>query len=99
MPDEPTVGELVRRFADIASRLDRITDRLESEFVRKETYDAHRDATKAQITEARKDIADIETARSEDAKWRRTAAITLAVAAVGWLLTIVGLIVAVVQKV
>ena len=95
MPDEPTVGELVRRFAEIASRLDRITDRLESEFVRKETYGAHRDATKAEVAEARKDIEEIKSQRSDDAKWRRTAAITLAVAAVGWLLTIIGLILAV----
>lgn len=95
MPDEPTVGELVRRFAEIASRLDRITDRLESEFVRKETYSAHRDAHKAELKEARDDIEEIKKERSDNAKWRRTAGITLAVAAGGWLLTIVGLILAV----
>lgn len=99
MPDEPTVGELVRRFAEIASRLDRITDRLESEFVRKEVYEAHLTAMKAEVTEARKDIEEIKGQRSDDQKWRRTAGLAVAVGAVGWLLTIIGLVVAVALKV
>lgn len=89
MPDEPTLGELVRRLAEIASQLSDITNQLRTDFVRKETYDAHRDATKAALDNVRGDITELKTDRSDDAKWRRTASLTLAVAATGWLVTIV----------
>lgn len=89
MPDEPTLGEQVRRLDAVTSRLDRTIDRMDSEFVRKETYVAQQDAIKAEVAEARKDISEIKAERSDNQKWRRTASLTLAVAVVGWLVTIV----------
>lgn len=94
MPNEPTLGEQVRRLDAVTSRLDRTVDRMDSEFVRKETYAAERHADKAEVAEARKDIDEIKNERSDNQKWRRTASLTLAVAAVGWLVTIVVALVA-----
>ncbi|HKY59218.1 MAG TPA: hypothetical protein VJL80_14370 [Aeromicrobium sp.] len=96
MPDEPTIGEVVRRLASIAGDFAGIRDEMRTtrdemrtDFVRKETYNAHRDASKAEIDNVRDDVTDLKTDRSNDAKWRRTVSLTLAVAAVGWLVTIV----------
>ena len=95
MPDEPTLGELIRRLADITAQLAGISNQLRTDFVRKETFDEIRRGDRAVIASIREDIADMKTERSDDQKWRRTASITVAVAAVGWLLTIIGLILAV----
>lgn len=92
MPDEPTLGEVVRRLADITTQLAAISHQLRTDFVRKEVYEV-------QMAGVRKDVSDIETARSDDQKWRRTAGLAVAVGAVGWLLTIIGLVVAVAMKV
>ncbi|MGH3478403.1 MAG: hypothetical protein ACRDQD_16385 [Nocardioidaceae bacterium] len=96
MPDEPTVGEVVRRLANIAGdfagirdEMRTIRDEMRTDFVRKETYNAHRDANKAAIDTVRDDVAGLKKERDDNAKWRRTASLTLAVAAVGWLVTIV----------
>lgn len=95
MPDEPTLGELIRRLADITAQLAGISNQLRTDFVRKETFDEIRRGDRAVIASIREDITDMKTERSDDQKWRRTASITVAVAAVGWLLTIIGLILAV----
>lgn len=95
MPDEPTLGEDVRRLTDAIGRLERTVDRMDSKFVPRETYDRDRDATKAELDHIRGDIADLEGEQRDSEKWRRSALLTVAVAAVGWLLTIIGLVVAV----
>ena len=95
MPDEPTLGELVRRLADITTQLSAISTQLRTDFVRKETFDEIRKADRAAFEAIRGDIRDLETDRADDQKWRRTASVTVAVAAVGWLLTIIGLVLAV----
>lgn len=99
MPDEPTLGELVRRLADITTQLSGISQQLRTDFVRKETYDAHREASRAELAEARSDIAEMKQARSEDTKWRRTASLSIALGSIGWLVTIVIAVVTIVLKV
>lgn len=89
MTDEPTLGELVRRLADITTQLSGISQQLRTDFVRKETYDAHREADRAALAEVRADVAEMKTGRGDDQKWRRSMSLTIAVAGIGWLLTIV----------
>lgn len=95
MPDEPTLGELIRRLADITAQLGGISNQLRTDFVRKETYEAHRDLTHAHLKEARDDITELKNQRATDQNWRRSMSLTTAIAGVGWLLTIVGLVLAV----
>ena len=94
MPDEPTLGEVVRRLTDITAQLSAITTQLRTDFVRADVYMAHRDATKEDIQDVRDAVTDINKKREDDQKWRRTALLTGALAAGGWLLTIIGLVVA-----
>ena len=95
MTDAPTLGEAIRRLADITVQLTDITTQLRTDFVRKETYNAHRDATKAAFDNINDDITELK----KDQAWRRSTSVAVAIAGIGWFLTIVGLIVAVVMKV
>lgn len=88
MPDEPTLGEVVRRLSDITTQLSAITNQLRTDFVRADVYEAHQSATKDDIKDVRDAVVRIEAKREEDQKWRRTASLTVALAFVGWLVTI-----------
>lgn len=66
MPDEPTLGEVVRTLArierDLGTRLDQITARLDR-VITVELYEAHQAAVDRRITEAETEIADMKKQR------------------------------------
>lgn len=95
MPDEPTLGEDVRRLTDAIGRLERTVDRMDSKFVPREMYERDRDATKAEFVDIRGDVAEVKAEQRDSEKWRRSTSLTVAIAAGGWLLTLIGLVVAV----
>ncbi|HEY9408296.1 MAG TPA: hypothetical protein VIP77_01835 [Jiangellaceae bacterium] len=95
MTDAPTLGEAIRRLADITVQLTDITQQLRTDFVRKETYEARSAATRVELDNIAGDITELK----KDQAWRRSTSVAVAIAGIGWFLTIVGLIVAVVMKV
>jgi len=92
---EPTLAEVVRRLDDVVARLVEMAKRLENDrvlaaqtFVVRVAYDSDQRRIDDKFAAQGRDIADIEQARKEDQGWRRQSSLTLAVAAVGWLVTI-----------
>lgn len=92
---EPTLGEVVRRLEDIAKQMAGLLAEIKGErahvertYLPRETYNAEKELLKASVATVAGDVADINEARKDDARWRRTASLTLAVAAAGWLVTI-----------
>lgn len=57
MPDEPTLGEVIRQLAAITSQLEKITERLDTDYVRKDVYQAQVQVFAEKIDEL-KDRAD-----------------------------------------
>ncbi len=57
---DPTPVEIVRRLDDVTQRLDRVSDRLEQGYVRKDLYDANRTADRDDVKDVikRLDVAD-----------------------------------------
>ncbi|MFE6645653.1 hypothetical protein ACFVJS_03760 [Nocardioides sp. NPDC057772] len=98
MTDAPTLGELVRRLADITTQLTDITIQLRNDFVRKETYDAHREVTRVELDEIKGDIVDLKRKNETDQSWRRSTSVAVAIAVIGWVLTIALAIAALVWK-
>jgi hypothetical protein len=64
MPDEPTLGEVVRQLAAITSQLDKITQRLDTDYIRKDVYAAQMQsmAEKIDVLTERADKADAQRA-------------------------------------
>jgi len=92
---EPTLAEVVRRLDDVVSRLADMARRFESDrvsaaqtFVVRIAYDADQRRIDDKFSAHARDIADIEQARKDDQGWRRQSSMTLAIAVVGWLVTV-----------
>lgn len=86
--EPPTLGELVRQLETVARQLQDITLQLRTDFVRKETYELTERSRDREFRELRGDIEELKTARAGDQSWRRQMSLTLAIAVIGWLLTI-----------
>jgi len=88
-PPEPRPSDaFLMRLDTIAARLEETVARL-AEFVRKDVYDADQRGLGREIREIRNDIEELQRARRDDQSWRRSTSVTIAIAGIGWLLTIV----------
>lgn len=103
--DDPTPGEIWRRMeqvsqqlADIASRLERRDTYIEENFVRSRVWIEARKADQAATANLQQDIGALQTQQETDRNWRRTANLTIAVALIGNLLTIAGLVISIVSR-
>ena len=92
---EPTLGEVVREMARIASQMSTLAIRLDSDriaaaqtFVNRETYQSDQRLTDALLASIRTDVTELEEARKTEDKWRRQNSFTLAVALSNSLITI-----------
>ena len=95
MPEEPTLGEVVRRLEDVAKQIAAVASQLSNDrrdaaqtYVNRETYQADRRLIDANHTALQGRVVDLEKAQEDEQKWRRAASFQLAIVAVGWLLTI-----------
>jgi len=93
---EPTLHEVVRRLDEVAQQITNLVTKIDNDrrrdvdtYVNRETNREYQRLVEATFQAHARDIADLEDARKDDARWRRTASLTLAVAAAGWLVTIV----------
>jgi cell division protein FtsX len=93
--NEPTLHEVVRRLDDVVARLMDMAKRLENDrvaaaqtFVVRVAYDSDQRRIEDKFATIGRDISDIEQARKDDQGWRRQSSLTLAVAVVGWLVTV-----------
>lgn len=89
MPDDgPTLGELVRQLQSITTQLTDITTQLRTDFVRKDTYAEIKKAQDKEFRELNKDVQAMWDARRQDQSWKRQASMGVAIAVIGWLITI-----------
>jgi len=92
---EPTLGEVVRRLDGVAQQITNLVEKIDVDrrrdaetYVNKDSYREYQRLVEATFKAHAGDIEDLNESRKEDARWRRTASLTLAVAAAGWLVTI-----------
>jgi hypothetical protein len=92
---EPTLGEVVRRLDGVAQQITNLVNKMDADrrrdadtYVNRGEYAEYQKRVESQIDDHSKDIDAINEARKDDARWRRTASLTLAVAAAGWVVTI-----------
>jgi len=92
---EPTLGEVVRRLDGVAQQITNLVEKIDMDrrrdaetYVNKDSYREYQRLVEATFKAHAGDIEDLNEGRKEDARWRRTASLTLAVAAAGWLVTI-----------
>ena len=95
MPDEPTLGEVVRRLEGVAKQIADVASQLSNDrllaaqtYVNRETYQSDGRLTDANHSALKLRVANLEEAKEDEQKWRRAASFQLAVVALGWLLTI-----------
>lgn len=98
MTDAPTLGEAIRRLADITFQLTDITQQLRTDYVRKETYDAHRAADKAALDNALGRVEKVEKKNETDQAWRRTLSLALAGTFIAALVSIVTTVISIVAR-
>lgn len=72
MTTEPTVAELVRQLAQITAQLDRIAQRLETDYVRRDLYEEARKADRDDVRDTNERIGRMEK-RQDKADTQRAA--------------------------
>jgi len=92
---EPTIGEVVRRVDGLVQQVSNLVNKLDADrrradeaYVNRGEYLEYKLRVEDRLTAQATGLTDINKDRDEDARWRRTAFFTAAVAAAGWLVTI-----------
>lgn len=80
MPNEPTLGEVWRRQDRTEADLSAVKAQ-QANFVTQREYDR-------EMRDVKDDVTDLQEAREDDKSWRRSAGLAIALAAIGWVLTI-----------
>ena len=92
MPDDPTLGEIMRRLEELARSMQQLASTLESSYVRREVYEAKHQAlysyVDAKTKENTDDIADLKRQRQEGQAFRRQIIAGVSVLAIGMVLNL-----------
>lgn len=95
MPDEPTLGEVIRRLDDVSRQLVELTREIKDDrsanaatFVRQDVYVAQRQADGAVVADLHGEIRTLKESRQKDSDWRRQQNLSLAVVAIGAVVSI-----------
>lgn len=95
MPDEPTLGEVLRRLDDLISKVGDLAKELKEDrasaaatFVRQDVYVAQRLADQAVVADLNGDIQAVKADRAKDSDWKRQQNLSLAVMAITVLVSI-----------
>jgi hypothetical protein len=85
MPDDPTLGEILRRLDDLSRQLIDLTREIKEDrttsaatYVRQDVYLAQRHADAAVLADIHGDIAAVREERKKDNDWRRQLNLALA---------------------
>ena len=85
MPEEPTLGEVLRRLDDLINKVAELTQELKDDrnnaaatYVRQDVYIAQRQADAAVVADIHGDIKSIKDDRRKDNDWRRQQNLSLA---------------------
>lgn len=84
MPDEPTLGEVMRQVRDLVQQVRDLVQEVRADYVRKDLYDARHEALRRQqeaaIKEVADDVAEVKKGREKDADRWKQAMFTIGVA-------------------
>lgn len=90
MPDEPTLGEVMRRLdavsrtlGDIAQQMREDRQHAAATYVRRDVFDEARRADQSAVREVAKDLDTMEVDRKKNADFRRQMGLALAVCVLG----------------
>lgn len=105
MPDEPTLGEVLRRLDEVSRQLVDITREIKEDrsaaaatYVRQDVYIAQRQADAAVVADIHGDIKSIKDDRRKDNDWKRQQNLSLAALAITVLVSIALAIVNIVAR-
>lgn len=98
MTDAPTLGEAIRRLADITVQLTDITTQLRTDFVRKETHNIQLDLLRSEIEDVEGQVSDVKEKLKIDQAWRRTASLALAGTFIAALVSIVTTVISMIAR-
>ncbi|HEY9351999.1 MAG TPA: hypothetical protein VIP28_02055 [Nocardioides sp.] len=98
MTDAPTLGEAIRRLADITVQLTDITQQLRTDFVRKETHNIQLDLLRVEIKDVRDDVDGFKKKNDTDQAWRRTVSLALAGTFIAALVSIVTTVISMIAR-
>lgn len=100
--EPPTTSEMLRVMQsvidsqkDVVSELKDLRGEIGRTYVPRGEWVEARKGDGRRMTTMEQDIEDLQKSREGDQSWRRSASLTIAVAAIGWLLTIIALVFAV----
>jgi len=98
MTDAPTLGEAIRRLADVTSQLTDITHQLRTDFVRKETHDVQLALIRSEVEDVETAVGKVEKKLEVDQAWRRTASLALAGTFIAALVSIVTTVISMIAR-
>lgn len=60
MPEDPVLREVIRQLGELATRLEAVSNRLETTYVRKDVFDAHKETAKAKQDDLANDVKELQ---------------------------------------